>query len=383
VFDKSVNRLSFEEYSLPIRVFDFFAGCGGSCKGFQKAGLDIIFALDKDQDSALTFEHNFKGTSLVNLDLKKLPKPPIYLLEGIKSVSTEFIEPLIRNCRGYPVLFSASAPCQPFTKQNTIKPENDKRSNLLGQFQRFVEAYLPEYIFIENVPGMQYVGEKKGPFKEFVRSISEIGYDFEYKVVAAGSYGVPQTRRRLILIASRLGPISFPLPTHGTGTPNPEYATVREWIQNYPPIKAGEAHPDIPNHRAANLSETNLERIRSISEGQGREDWPDRLKLDCHKNGYTGHTDVYGRMFWDARASGLTTRCISLSNGRFGHPEQDRAISVREAASLQTFPRDFVFLGSLTSMARQVGNALPVLLAQRFAENFNCHFKNTRDITNG
>jgi DNA (cytosine-5)-methyltransferase 1 len=121
------------------------------------------------------------------------------------------------------------------------------------------------------------------------------------------------------------------------------------------------------------LSDENLQRIRVTPEGGGRESWPERLLLPCHKNDYEGHTDVYGRMRRNALASALTTRCISLSNGRFGHPVQDRAISVREAACLQTFPRSFIFEGSLNGMARQIGNAVPVVLAKRFGRMFKAH----------
>ena len=177
------------------------------------------------------------------------------------------------------------------------------------------------------------------------------------------------------MIASRLGEIQFCPATHGPGKQTSNYSTVRDWIGDLPPIKAGETHPSDPNHRAASLSPKNLERIMALSEGEDRRSWPNKLKLDCHSNDYTGHTDVYGRMSWAKPASGLTTRCISLSNGRFGHPEQNRAISVREAACLQTFPRDFIFCGSLNSMARQIGNALPVLLAENFGRNFINHFE--------
>jgi DNA (cytosine-5)-methyltransferase 1 len=155
---------------------------------------------------------------------------------------------------------------------------------------------------------------------------------------------------------------------------------VREWISGFPPIAAGETYAEIPNHRAARLSELNLERIRATPPGGGRFDWPEELMLTCHLGEYNGHTDVYGRMHWDRPASGLTTRCISLSNGRFGHPEQDRAISVREAASIQTFADDFVFFGSLNSMARQVGNAVPVLVAEVFGRYFLTHIERAEQI---
>jgi DNA (cytosine-5)-methyltransferase 1 len=179
----------------------------------------------------------------------------------------------------------------------------------------------------------------------------------------------------LVLIASLLDTIKFPPETHGPGNSKQKYSTPREWIDNLPPIEAGETHQEISNHQAMNLSELNLRRIQATPIGGDRRDWPQELELECHTNGYTGHTDVYGRIKWDELSSCLTTKCTSLSNGRFGHPEQNRAISAREAACLQTFPRDFVFEGGISLVARQIGNAVPVLLAQQFGENFNKHLK--------
>ena len=242
-------------------------------------------------------------------------------------------------------------------------------------FKQLVEIYLPELVFVENVPGVQKVNAEEGPFGEFVETLKSRNYRVVYDILASQDYGVPQMRRRLVLIASRLGPLALPPKTHGPGTAHPAYSTVRQWIGDLPPIRAGETHATVPNHRAMVLSPLNLERIRAIPEGGDRRSWPVRLRLRCHSEGYNGHTDVYGRMHWGAPASGLTTRCISLSNGRFGHPEQDRAISVREAACLQTFPLDFLFYGSLAAMARQVGNAVPVEMAKVFGEAFVRHYE--------
>ncbi len=173
-------------------------------------------------------------------------------------------------------------------------------------------------------------------------------------------------------MASRLGEITLPQPTHGPGTDNAAYPTVWQWIGHLPPIGAGERHPNIPNHQSAGLSEINLRRIMATPAGGGRLTWPENLRLPCHQD-YDGHTDVYGRMRPNEPSTGLTTRCISISNGRFGHPYQHRAISAREGACLQTFPMDFIFEGSLTAVARQVGNAVPVLLAQNVGERFVQH----------
>ncbi len=231
-----------------------------------------------------------------------------------------------------------------------------------------MEAWLPEYVFIENVPGMQRI-QRSGPLYSFQALLRKLGYQFECAIVPALWYGVPQTRERLVLVASRNSSIKIPMPTHGPGGTYGAYTTVGDWIRNIPEISAGQTHFADPDHVAAKLSAINLQRIRATPEGGGRGDWPQDLWLECHKT-YSGHSDVYGRLAWDKQAAGLTTRCISYSNGRFGHPSQDRAISVREAACLQTFPRDYRFVGSLTSKARQIGNAVPPKMAEVFGREF-------------
>lgn len=346
--DPDVNR----EPGLQRRakVFDFFSGCGGASRGFQEAGMDVVFALDWDADAELTFKRNFPSTSFVS--------------EDIRLVDEDSIRKLVDKQRPHPVLFCGCAPCQPFTRQNTARPEPDEddRVPLLLEFLRFIRRCEPDIVFVENVPGIQNVCPDSEPLSGFLRGLEEAGYkDPTHGSVSLKRYGVPQGRRRFLLLASRHGRLDLPDKTHGPGTGNPDFATVRDWIGDLPELAAGEADPQIPDHRAARLSALNLKRIRATPEGGGNRDWSEDLQLTCHA-GATGYSDVYGRMSWDRPASGLTTRCISYSNGRFGHPEQDRAISVREAACLQTFPMDFRFSGSTTSRARQIGNAVPVRL---------------------
>ena len=194
--------------------------------------------------------------------------------------------------------------------------------------------------------------------------LKEEGYAFDEKIVYAKDYGVPQNRRRYILIASRLFIPKLPAPTHGNKAGLLPYRTVRDAISHFPYLNAGEENINIPNHKCANLKPILIERIKATPhDGGSRTDWPDNLALKCHQN-FTGHTDVYGRMKWDEPAPTLTVKCFSLSNGRFGHPEQDRAISLREAAALQTFCDDYIFYGSMQEIGKQIGNAVPVLLAQ-------------------
>jgi DNA (cytosine-5)-methyltransferase 1 len=348
---------------MKIRVFDFFSGCGGTSCGFKRSGMEIAFGLDIDPDSGRTFRKNFPEATFLEADIRRL--------------DPSLLTPLLHD-RSAPVLFCGCAPCQPFSKQNKSRKRNDPRMNLLAEFGRFIGYWKPDYVFVENVPGLQRVGKDGGPLRQFARLLAKEGYSFASGVVPALWFGVPQKRERLVLLASLSGRIDLPKATHGPGKKHPNYSTVRDWIGDFAKIRAGMACPDDPDHEAAALSPLNLKRISLTPEGGGRESWPRHLWLKCHKN-HSGHSDVYGRLNWDAPASGLTTRCISYSNGRFGHPEQDRALSAREAACLQTFPRSYRFVGTLESRARQIGNAVPPLMALRVGQQVKRHFASVND----
>lgn len=353
-----------------ISVFDFFCGCGGTSRGFQKAGMDIAFALDVDKDAKNTFTKNFPSTDFCDKSIKKL-------------TVLDFQHTLDKYKDSYK-LFCGCAPCQPFTKQNTESPKQDERKDLLTYFGTIVKECEPDFVFVENVPGLQKVpNHKHGPFPAFEELLHKLNYQIAYGVVAAQDYGAPQLRRRFVLLASRHGEISIPEPTHGKDSDTP-YKTVYDAIADLPAITAGESYAgnNLLNHRAAMLSEINLERIKaSVHDGGGRNNWPRALWPECYtrinEDGTThsGHTDCYGRLWWEKPATGLTTRCISYSNGRFGHPVQDRAISVREAARLQGFDDSFEFTGNLNSMARQIGNAVPVDLAFAMGKQFIKHIE--------
>lgn len=340
-----------------IRTFDFFSGCGGTSCGFAQAGLDIVLGLDIDHDAAQTYRTNFPSAAFLETD--------------ICALDTQVLVPWMSD-RTQPVLFCGCAPCQPFSRQNRTQSTSDPRRSLLSEFGRFVRAWLPDYVFVENVPGMQRLKDDEGPFPSFVSMLNELGYYCEHDVLPALWFGVPQTRERLVLLASKKKGISLPSATHGSE--RKPFSTVRDWIGGLPQISAGQTHKEDPDHRAAALSKLNLTRIRATPEGGGREHWPPKYWLDCHRQ-YRGHTDVYGRLAWDKQAAGLTTRCISYSNGRFGHPEQDRALSIREAACLQSFPRSYAFHGSLESKARQIGNAVPPLMARSIGEAIIQHME--------
>jgi DNA (cytosine-5)-methyltransferase 1 len=339
----------------PIRVFDFFSGCGGTSAGLRDAGMEVVFALDLDTDAATTFKANFPEATFYERDVTRL--------------RANSISKLVQEDRTKPILFCGCAPCQPFSQQNGSRRKRDARIPLLAHFGRFVKYHRPDFVLVENVPGLQKILGADGPLPTFLKLLKRLKYSVTMETIDCCDYGVPQKRKRFVLLASKLGGIALPQKSHGPGTDNPSYSTVGEWILGLPELAAGESCSIVKNHRAASLSPKNLARIHATPIGGGRQDWPAKLRLKCHVD-HDGHTDVYGRLRADLPASALTTRCISLSNGRFGHPTQARAISVREAAKLQTFDDDFEFSGSLNSMARQIGNAVPVLLARRLGESF-------------
>ena len=324
---------------MSVSVVDFFSGCGGTSLGLQQAGFHIALGIDHDAQAAATYQRNFPTARFIQQD--------------ITTLSVESVSEAIPTG---PLLFAGCAPCQPFSRQNHHKHHSDRRVSLLSEFERFVLAIRPQYVVVENVPGLQKVGSD-GPFPEFQAKLGVAGYSISAAVLRAGDFGVPQERKRLVLVASLTHRPHLPAPSRET------QPTVRNVIGHLRPLIAGGQDPLDPDHRAMRLSQLNLDRIRMTGEGGSREEWPRELLADCHLN-HKGHVDTYGRMAWDRPASGLTTRCLSYSNGRFGHPDQDRAISAREAALLQTFPEDFRFYGSLLSKGVQIGNAVPPSMAR-------------------
>jgi DNA (cytosine-5)-methyltransferase 1 len=339
-----------------IRVADFFCGCGGTSAGLRAAGMDIVLGLDFEPEASETYRRNFPET--------------VFLERDIADVSPKDVANLVGRDDA-PLLLSACAPCQPYSSF-VERPVRDRRKTLLLRLLPIIERLDPAFVFIENVPGLNAGRAPAGTFARFCKALRVAGFHVDHAVVDCQAYGVPQRRRRLVILASRLGKIAVPEPTHGRGSGMLPPATVWEWIGDLPPVGPGEEHPEVPNHLVSRVTEINLQRLRATPPGGGRADWPPHLRLNCHKN-QRNFSDVYGRMHAHAPAPVLTTKCTSISNGRFGHPYADRPISVREAASLQTFPRDFVFAGGIKSATRQVGNAVPVLLAQRVGEAFIRH----------
>lgn len=344
-----------------MRALDLFCGAGGLTRGLLNAGIRVVAGFDVDARCKETYERNNRPSRFFEHDISRLDGKTLWTVLG----SRERDDLLLAGC----------APCQPFSNHQKYSPGTDdeasaafqQNAKLLGAFAQLVAAVRPGHVLVENVPGLTRV-PGFSTYQRFIRILRSLDYHLAEGVLDAKRYGVPQTRRRYVLIAVRRGRASLPLAEFGAGLR--DYLTVRDCISHYPPIEAGGSHPLVPNHVAAAISETNLNRLRCTPrDGGDRRAWPPGLRLQCHKGLHVGHTDVYGRMAWAKPAPTLTGRCHSISNGRYGHPFQDRAISLREAASLQTFPDGYVFYGRNQHIARLIGNAVPV----KFAESLGRH----------
>ena len=342
-------------------VVDLFCGIGGLSYGFKSEGFEISAGFDIDETCRYAFESNNNSnffskdiTEITGIEIKKL-----YNDAKIK---------VLVGC----------APCQPFssyTFKDKEKTNNDKWS-LLYQFSRLINETEPTIISMENVA--QLINFKKAPvFQDFVNNLKSLKYFVSYKLVHCPDYGIPQNRKRLVLLASKLGEIELIPKTH---TPD-KYVTVKDTIGKMPEINDGEFYKHDSLHFSRKLSPLNKSRIKKTPYGGGWKDWPKELVLACHKKkSGKSYPSVYGRMVWDEPSPTITTQSIGYGNGRFGHPEQDRAISLREAALLQTFPIEYKFFKndekfSSVVIARQLGNAVPVLLGQVIAKSIKEHLK--------
>ncbi|APH39896.1 hypothetical protein BHR79_05165 [Methanohalophilus halophilus] len=337
---------------------DLFCGAGGLTRGLLDAGIQVKKGYDIEERLKETYEKNNEGSEYHCTDIRKVSGNS--LLQDI-DLGNNYL--LLAGC----------APCQPFSSINKSTNDKDGRKILLLEFGRLIEEVRPDLIFVENVPGLKN-GKGKYVLQQFEQILKNMGYHYIYETLNAKEFGVPQKRKRFILLASKHGNVDLPSPTHGPKSPgNRPYVTVRKAISKYPPVTAGGIYSKIPNHNAPNISEKNRMRLKQVTkDGGSRTDWSEDLELYCHKN-HRGHTDVYGRMKWDDVAPTLTCKCTSISNGRFGHPTQTRAISVREAAAIQTFDDDYIFYGPMSVITKWVGNAVPVKFAKIFGSHFISH----------
>lgn len=336
---------------MKIGAVDLFCGVGGLTYGLQSAGIKVVAGVDLDDSCKYSFEHNNSS---------------LFIHKNIEEIKGKEIKRLLK---GYDIkVLVGCAPCQPFSNHQKNKKNRKihKDWNLLYQFLRIVEESKPHIISMENVPAL--INEKV--FVDFVKKLEKIGYKVTYSVINAAFYGLAQNRRRLILLASRKNEIQ--LVSAKNDVP---IMTVKDVIGYLPPVKAGEICSKDRLHIASSLKAINLKRVRASRPGGTWRDWPEELLLECHKkNTGKSYSSVYGRMSWDGLSPTITTQFIGYGTGRFGHPTQDRALTLREGALIQSFPANYSFVGEtekvfMKSIARHIGNAVPPLLGKIVGES--------------
>lgn len=339
---------------MKLAAVDLFCGAGGLTYGFEQEGIPVMAGIDLDPACRFAYESNNQSR---------------FLQRDICRVKVGDLKGLFGNADV--TILAGCAPCQPFSTyaQRYVLDGNDGKWGLLYEFARLAKGTHPDIITMENVPSVA----KHAVFDDFVDTLERLGYKIWSGVVDSAQFGVPQMRRRMVLLASKHGEIKMIEATHSRPR------TVRQAIGRLRPLLAGEAAPKDKLHVSSTLSTKNLQRIRASRPGGTWRDWPRHLVADCHK-AKTGRSypGVYGRMEWDKPAPTITTQCYGFGNGRFGHPEQERAISLREAAILQSFPRDYAFVPErgevgLKALGRLIGNAVPVELGRAIARSIQFH----------
>lgn len=344
-----------------ISAIDLFCGIGGLSYGFKKAGITINAGIDIDKTCQYAFEKNCKS-KFISKDISEVNGAELSSLYNKNDTK------ILVGC----------APCQPFSSYTYKNDKHkDSRWQLLYEFARLIKEVKPDVVSMENVPTLLKF-RKEPVFINFVKSLKKEGYFIWHDIVYAPDYGIPQKRKRLVLLASKKGKIKLLPPTHKSE----QYVSVRNAIGKLEKIKSGESSKKDFLHRAALLSDKNLMRIKqSKPGGSWKADWDDDLKLECHKKekGKT-YGSVYGRMSWDEPSPTMTTFCTGIGNGRFGHPEQDRAISLREASILQSFPINYKFVDKQENLkpgliSKHIGNAVPPKLGEIIGKSIIEHLK--------
>lgn len=342
---------------MPVEVVDLFCGVGGLTRGLLDSGLNVVGGFDLDTTCRYTYETN-NHVQFHNQNIREMTGDEIEAC-----YSNDAVQVLV-GC----------APCQPFSQMRFKKgydSTQDDKYDLLSDFGRMIEAVQPTIVSMENVPRIRDMSV----FKDFLALLKKNGYNTNGgQVVYCPDYGIPQNRRRFVLLASKLGDIKLLAPTADRKT-----VTVRNFIEYLPAVNPGEICSSDLMHRTAKLSDLNIKRIKASKPGGTWKDWPEDLRCECHKkkSGKT-YTSVYGRMQWDAIGPTITTQFYCYGTGRYGHPKQDRALTLREGASLQTFPKDYNFIDptvpfNMKDIARHIGNAVPVRLGEIIGASINKH----------
>lgn len=335
-----------------VKFYDAFCGAGGLSFGLMQAGWKPIGAFDKDPIAVRTYEENI-GVPPEILDAFSI---------DLDALSERVDADALVGC----------PPCQGFSSLRRSRFGEDARNDLVTFFAELIVRANPEIVLFENVPGV--LGDFR--FRKLIRFLEKRGYKLTYAVVNAADYGVPQKRRRLILVASTSLEPAIPEPDHGPPTDKDvrkcekrPWVTVREAIADLPPLNVGEESEFDPLHRVRKLPEHYIRLIKAIPKNGGsRFDAPRELWLPTHRRAGRKYPDVFGRLIWDSPSVTITTGFTNPSKGRFVHPEQNRGLSLREGARLQTFPDDYEFEGSFARIERQIGEAFPPLLAEKIAE---------------
>lgn len=340
---------------MKIEAVDLFCGIGGLTYGLKQANIQVLAGLDNDETCEVAYEKN-NNAQFIAADISQ------YDFRQMANLFTEKSSKILVGC----------APCQPFSS-HTFKAKNkekDDRWNLITHFVRAIDVLKPDVISMENVRGLTVTDV----FKEFLDQVKKRGYKVNYKVVYCPDYGIPQNRSRLVLLGSKLGEIRIPEPTHT----RENYVSVKSILKDLPKIKAGESSKRDDLHKAKNLSVKNIQRIKQSKQNGTWHDWNKNLLPPCYrkKTGET-YTSVYGRMGWNNVSPTITTQFYNYGSGRFGHPEQDRALSLREGALLQTFPisYDFGDHKSMTRIGKHIGNAVPPRLGFVIGKAIQNHIK--------
>jgi DNA (cytosine-5)-methyltransferase 1 len=347
-----------------IAVVELFCGAGGLAHGSFLEGIDVIAGFDLDETCKFAYEKN-NSTKFIRKDVGSLEGQEINKLYPQESIR------VLAGC----------APCQPFSPYTRKKKKDNDKWDLLYEFSRIINQVKPDIVTMENVPTLKSFDGGR-VFSDFVSNLEREGYHVWVDIVKCLDYGLPQRRRRLVLLASKLGEITLLPKTHSSD----RYLTVEDAIGDLEPISAGAMSKKDKLHRARNLSPKNLLRIKVTPEGRDWRSWPPEFILECHKkDSGKSFGNVYGRMFWTQPSPTITTESIGIGNGRFGHPIQDRAISLREAALLQTFPYYYDFIDpkkdfTMERIATHIGNAVPVRLGQIVARSIKQHVKEIDNV---
>jgi DNA (cytosine-5)-methyltransferase 1 len=361
-----------ETFNNYLTAVDVFAGGGGLTVGLKRAGFRVVAAVEIEPHAFATYKTNHPEVQAYKQDIRTVKGRSLVQCSPNGSVD----------------LLSGCPPCQGFSTLTSRRKQFDPRNELVLEMSRLIEEVQPQIVMIENVPGLPKKGAEL--FNKLLEKLDSRGYMSEWGVLQVADYGVPQSRQRLVLLAGKGFPVHLPKPTHSKTAKDglKPWKTLRDAIGFMPKpivlsdIKADGDPQQYDWHVIRSISQRTLQILKAARPGESRLQLPQELRPPCHQNRKDGFNNVYGRMSWEQTASTITSGCTTVSKGRFGHPEEDRAISVREAALIQTFPIDYIFdTPYIDHVCEIIGNALPCDFAEVLANqciNALFEFRNGR-----